>query len=345
VTACSGLLRRPSGEVELIELNSHYLFPRSCTIQIPICSHIVDPRYVKRAPGGLCDHELTTASGGRRKFTLLIAVDLAASMANYSQDLDKGNYSEEVLLATPFRFLDIPVEVRKIVYEEPFAGFQLIIAPPGSRHNANHMLYEANHMQYEVAQPIVPESAGNKLPPMLLTCKLLREESLPVFARSLSPEFYNCNYDDSARYQVPAHYLCEVRSVLSTGPVNGCSQPLNLVDMPKLEEVRYRCKNYFCTSRAFRTNLESLKNNLLGPSDTIVRLTLEEFEHPSERSRTATVLASSLKVLLLCTAYYYNWEDDEDPAYSRVGGLDRSALPNHTLTKARTLPSTTGLDK
>ncbi|KPI40337.1 uncharacterized protein AB675_7672 [Cyphellophora attinorum] len=195
---------------------------------------------------------------------------------------------QDTTLATkPFRILDLPFEIRKMVYEHLFVGARLMIDVPG---NGRRLRVHLGAYQTQTS----------RLPGALIVCKLIRTESLPIFARSLRPEFY-----DSKTYgwppvtpparRVPAHYLCEARSIFVSTPD---SDVVSLLTMPKLEEVHFGA---------------DLKHLVKYPEDGaplpnyirkgVIDMYADDFE---EECRDIEALkASPVRILLGCHIIYY----------------------------------------
>ena len=120
-----------------------------------------------------------------------------------------------------FRFLDLPGELRINVYEQLFQNTLLQVEIP-------RRLADEHHEERHVV------TTGAQLPQILLTSKLIRCEALPIFAKQLTPRFFNWNNKRSGPRQVPAHYLHTAEVAIINEPVAAW---VDRKDMPNLEEL------------------------------------------------------------------------------------------------------------
>lgn len=93
-------------------------------------------------------------------------------------------------------FLDLPPEIRHIVYEQLFAGSYLELEERACNCS------DTRHL---------PVFWSGRLPGVLTATKLIREEALPIFSACLTPITYDV-VPSSVATKIPAHYLekCEV---------------------------------------------------------------------------------------------------------------------------------------
>lgn len=89
----------------------------------------------------------------------------------------------------PFRFPDLPLEIRNLVYDNLFQGYCLKIDIP--------------QRLTSTLGPRTAQSAGAALPGILLVSKAIRAEALPCFSKELAAEVYN----GPCIREIPSEYL------------------------------------------------------------------------------------------------------------------------------------------
>ena len=133
-------------------------------------------------------------------------------------------------------FLDLPREVRDIVYTHLFTGSRLQIDLPRRLHGTGDDTPRRFHRIGDPGNLNLRSSLSEDacLPGVLLVNKLIRSEALPVFARLLTPEFHQ--YVPDYLREVPAHYLQLASSAILIGNENHLEPPLN-GELPNLKRI------------------------------------------------------------------------------------------------------------
>lgn len=114
----------------------------------------------------------------------------------------------------PSRFLNLPPEIRKMVYEDLFQGYRMHVDIP---QRLTSSLGQRN-----------AKSAGASLPGILRVSRSIRQESIPVFSKHLVVVFHNRR----GSRQIPDEYLRFTKTAIIYD-VN--TKYINDVVMPKLE--------------------------------------------------------------------------------------------------------------
>ncbi|KPI40297.1 uncharacterized protein AB675_7667 [Cyphellophora attinorum] len=132
----------------------------------------------------------------------------------------------------PFRFLDLPTEIRQMVYELHFVGVRhLAVDVPG------HLV--------QSTMPNIFAAKQHKIPPLLLACRTIRAEAMPVFSSKLTVHIHrglgrNTRHRQARASTALAHYLCSSTALVIHGfdrvPYPG---KLELPSMPALKVLRF----------------------------------------------------------------------------------------------------------
>lgn len=149
----------------------------------------------------------------------------------------------------PFRFLDLPAEIRRIVYEQLFAGCYLEL-----EERACNCMDSKDSLAYWSAH----------LPGVLTACKLVRAEALPIFSACLTPVTYDL-FPKTAAAKIPAHYLkyCKVALIDEQS-----AELLDKTQLPSLEELHvHLCWDMDCLGGPRETDLNVSEEEAL---DTIM---------------------------------------------------------------------------
>lgn len=145
----------------------------------------------------------------------------------------------------PFRFPKLPTEVRILVYKQLFRGMFLTA---GKR---CHCLGYAKTIPGDEGHELIPDYKGDdffpggeheitkarifepgRLPNILTVSKTVRDEALPVFAKSITLFFHN-TYDEQVQ-RVPKVYLASARSAIIQ---SACDIRVDKTLMPNLRTL------------------------------------------------------------------------------------------------------------
>lgn len=126
---------------------------------------------------------------------------------------------------TPFRLMSLPIEVRRIVYIQLFAGAQLDVNQHGCYFYDGPESYRSGH-----------------LPPVLLATSTLRAEATPVFSAALTAVHWG-ERPTLGFARVPVHYLQHTKvAVIETSS----TELVGRTELPHLEELRFHeCQGPF----------------------------------------------------------------------------------------------------
>lgn len=137
--------------------------------------------------------------------------------------------TEGAVVTAPFRFMDLPAEIRQIVYKKLF-GLPLLTLCK----EACDTITEYTKFKYHSCFHF-----PDNLPAILTVCRIIRTEALPIFAQSViiglaDPPRPRATDHDLAMSRIPRHYLQSARVAYVDSCFKGLVSELLL---PALEEV------------------------------------------------------------------------------------------------------------
>lgn len=167
------------------------------------------------------------------------------------------------LPGVPFRFVDLPPEMRRLVYERLFEGAYLSPAWECSCLSCKFGISTADHDLYSTPSTITRYCSGN-LPGILTASKAIRAEALPVFGKNVILLFCKAA-DDFDVPAMPRHYLAECKTAVLA---YDCEVRVDEVRMPKL--------------RTLHVSLGGVGKDLdlwVPDDDDLAELVIDDFDH------------------------------------------------------------------
>lgn len=144
-----------------------------------------------------------------------------------------------------FRFLDLPPEIRRIVYKQLFGGSYLELEerPCSCSDSTRASVFWSG-----------------RLPGVLTASKLIREEALPIFSACLTPVTYDL-FPSTAAAEIPAHYLKGCKVALIDEQSYGL---LDTTQLPSLNELRvHLCWDPECLGGPQESDLDVTDEDVL----------------------------------------------------------------------------------